>query len=322
MSIKNKIKEKAKNYLFSIPKDLEKNIIDIPVDSLQRIEQSIRKNFHTDWRSEDKFTPEDYQIDLNDHIINRLESDRRRIIPWLNASIPLKGKKILEIGCGTGSSSVALAEQGAIVTGVDLDQGALLVAEDRKKEYNLDINFHYVNATEVQERFKDEQFDLIIFFATIEHMIHEERMIALKKTWEMLKPGGMWVVLETPNRLWYFDGHTSNLPFFQWLPDDLALKYAKNSPRKDLADSISEPSDETMLHFLRLGRGLSYHEFDLTMGDARKLNVVSSKVEFEKYEWLKESKVNQKFKSFLKAAYSGLHDGFYDKSLDLIIRKA
>ena len=196
------------------------------------------------------------------------------------------------------------------------------MAEDRKKEYNLDIDFQYVNAVEVQERFKNEQFDFIIFFATIEHMIHEERMIALKKTWEMLKPGGMWVVLETPNRLWYFDGHTSNLPFFQWLPDDLALKYAKKSPRKDLANSVGEQSDENMLHFLRLGRGLSYHEFDLTMGDARNLNVVSSKVEFEKYEWLKESKVNQKFKSFLKAAYPNLHDGFYDKSLDLIIRKS
>lgn len=234
----------------------------------------------------------------------------------------LKGKKVLEIGCGTGSSSIALAEQGAIVTGVDLDKGALLVAEDRKKEYNLNIDFHYVNATEVQNKFKNEQFDFIIFFATIEHMIHEERMIALKETWNMLKPGGLWVVLETPNRLWYFDGHTSNLPFFQWLPDDLALKYAKNSPRKDLANSVGTPSDENMLHFLRLGRGLSYHEFDLCMGDARKLDVISSKVSFEKHEWLKEPKINRKFKSFLKAAYQGLHDGFYDKSLDLIIRKA
>jgi len=72
---------------------------------------------------------------------------------------------------------------------------------------------------------------------------------------------------------------------------------------------------------LRLGRGLSYHEFDLTIGDARNLNVLSSKVQFEKYEWLKETGLNKKFKSFLKEAYPGLHDGFYDKSLDLIIRK-
>ena len=64
MSVKNSLKEKAKNYLFSIPKELEKNIISISTDSMKKIEQSIRKNFHTDWRSEDKFTPEDYKIDF------------------------------------------------------------------------------------------------------------------------------------------------------------------------------------------------------------------------------------------------------------------
>jgi len=318
----NKLKQIVKNYFFKIPENLAENIIQISNEDLKKLEQSIRTNFHKAWRSEDKFTPEDYQIDLQDHLINRLEHDRRRIIPWLNAAGNLKGKKILEIGCGTGSSTIALAEQGAIVTGIDLDKDALIVAEDRKKLYGLDnIRIEYMNATEVHKNYPKGSFDFIIFFATLEHMIHEERMIAIKETWDLLNSGGLWVVLETPNRLWYFDGHTSNLPFFQWLPDDLALKYAKKSPRKDLADSVGAPSDESMLHFLRLGRGLSYHEFDLTIGDARNLNVLSSKVQFEKYEWLKETGLNRKFKSFLKEAYPGLHDGFYDKSLDLIIRK-
>ncbi len=322
MSIKNKLKETVKNYVFSIPEELKKNMIYLPDDAMKRIEASVRKNFHKGWRAEETFKPEEYQIDLGDHVINRLESDRQRIIPWLNAAMPLKGKKILEIGCGTGSSTIALAEQGAIVTGVDLDADALIVAEDRKKEYGLDnITIAYENAVNVHKVFKDD-FDFVIFFATIEHMTHEERMQGMKTTWEMLKPGAMWVVLETPNRLWYFDNHTSHLPFFQWLPDDLAFRYAHKSPRQDLAGSVKEEyNDENLLHFLRLGRGLSYHEFDLCMGDARKLNVVSSKIQFEKYEWLKASKLDKKFKSFIKEVYPGLHDGFYDKSFDLIIKK-
>jgi len=321
MSIKNTIKEQAKKYAFSIPANLKKNNLYQSKEDMDKIEKSIRENFHIGWRSEDKFIPEKYKIDLNDHLINRLENDRLRIIPWLNASESLKGKKILEIGCGTGSSTIALAEQGAVVTGVDLDEGALKVAEDRKNVYGLDIELDYLNATEVHKKFENEHFDFIIFFATLEHMTHEERMIAMKETWNMLEPGGLWVVLETPNRLWYFDGHTSGLPFFQWLPDDLAIKYSKYSPRNEFASVYRDFNDETMLHFLRRGRGLSYHEFDLCMGDAKKLDICSSKIQFEKFEWLKASKLEKKFKSVLKMAYPGLQDGFYDKSLDLIIRK-
>ena len=321
MSLKNTIKEKMKNYFFPIPSELKKNHLSPSKQQMKEIENSIRTNFHVGWRSEDKFTPQAYKLDLQAHIIDRLEDDRRRIIPWLNAAGSLKGKTVLEIGCGTGSSSIAIAEQGAKVIGVDLDADALKVAEDRKNIYGLDIEFHYLNATEVQNKFKDVEFDFIIFFATIEHMIHEDRMIALKETWNMLKPGGLWVVLETPNRLWYFDGHTSGLPFFQWLPDDLAFQYSKYSPRKEFSGIYREYNDETALHFLRRGRGLSFHEFDLTMNESAKLNVVSSKIQFEKYQWLRMSKLEKRFKKMMKKAHPGLHDGFYDKSLDLIIRK-
>ncbi len=321
MGLKNILKEKLKNHFFPIPDGLKKNHLYLSKEKMNEIEASIRTNYHTGWRSEAKFTPEAYKEDLQAHLINRLEDDRRRIIPWLNAAGSLKGKKILEIGCGTGSSSIALAEQGAIVIGVDLDTDALKVAEDRKRLYNLDIQFHYLNAVEVHKTFKDIDFDFVIFFATIEHMIHEERMTALQETWNMLKPGALWVVLETPNRMWYFDGHTSGLPFFQWLPDDLAFKYSKYSPRKEFSGIYREYNDETALHFLRRGRGLSFHEFDLTMGDSSKLDVVSSKIQYEKYQWLRMAKLEKRFKSFLKMAHPGLHDGFYDKSMDLIIRK-
>lgn len=321
MSIKAKLKRSLKNHLFSIPAKLKRNNIQLPMEALDRIEASIRKNFHTGWRSEDKFTKEAYQEDLTDHLINRLENDRQRIIPWLAASFPLKGKNILEIGCGTGASTIALAEQGAIVTGVDLDEGAMLVAKDRAKEYNLQIEFEISNATEVHTKFAGKEFDCIIFFATLEHMTHQERMIAVKETWNMLKPGGFWIVIETPNRLWFFDGHTSYLPFFQWLPDDLAILYSKFSPRIEFANEFKLADEDKMLHFLRHGRGMSYHEFDLCMGNSMGLNVVSSKVKFEKYEWLKFPKIERQFKAFLKKAYPGLHDGFYDKSLDLIIKK-
>src|SRR5215831_3740692 len=85
---------------------------------LDALESSLRANYFracpggylsTEWG----------QRDLTDHLYARLESDRSDVIPWLDASRCLLGATVLEIGCGTGSSTVALAEQGARVTAID-----------------------------------------------------------------------------------------------------------------------------------------------------------------------------------------------------------
>jgi len=59
--------------------------------------------------------------DLEDHIKQRINLARSKILPWVLKTIDLKNKKLLEVGSGTGSSSIAFSEQGAIVTGIDVD---------------------------------------------------------------------------------------------------------------------------------------------------------------------------------------------------------
>ena len=53
----------------------------------------------------------------------------------------IEGKKIIELGCGGGQNSIALAKKGAICTGVDLSQEQLKFAENLAKENNVKINF-------------------------------------------------------------------------------------------------------------------------------------------------------------------------------------
>jgi len=103
-----------------------------------------------------------------------------------------------------------------------------------------------------------------------------ERLIAMKSTWKMLAPNDLWCVIETPNRLWYHDRHTSLLSFFFRLSDDLAYQYARFSPRDNFRELYEDGSDESMLHFRRRGRGVSFHEFELTMKPVEQLSVVSS----------------------------------------------
>ena len=70
-------------------------------------------------------------------------------------------------------------------------------------------------------------------------------------------------MLETPNRLRHTDTHTAWLPFYHWLPDELAFKYARFSERTNFREGYGELTDERLLHFCRRGRGVSFHRFQI-----------------------------------------------------------
>ena len=130
---------------------------------------------------------------------------------------------------------------------------------------------------DVGELYGGIRFDFIIFYASLEHMTHHERISAIRTTWDMLPPGGLLSVVETPNRLWHTDPHTSLLPFFHWLPDELAFDYSRFSSRPNFRERYDNYDDEQQrLHFLRRGRGVSFHEFVLAIGSVEQLNVRSS----------------------------------------------
>lgn len=290
--------------------------------NMSLIEASLKQNYFT----QSYLSSDEGKKDMHNHLYGRLAIFRSNVIPWLNDAKPLSQSRILEIGCGTGSSTVALAEQGADVTAIDMLEKDLVVAKDRCEAYNLNVKLIHMNATEVHKIFVGEHFDLIIFFACLEHMTHNERMITMKNTWDMLSPGDLWCVTDTPNRLWYHDGHTSLLPFYLWLPDDLAFSYSQFSQRKDFRDRYREIDEDSKLHFLRWGRGVSFHEFELTMKRAEELDVVSSlpiylgsRGVFYKLLWMLRR--GRDYESFLARVGPKIHRGFYQMSLDLIIRK-
>ncbi len=316
------IKQIAKNILSIIKKNripdyLMKNQLKKDVSELKKIEMSIRKNYHQGWRSENNYPPEAYAGDLNAHLTGRLDADRVTYIPWLNKTVPLKGANILEIGCGTGSSTVALAEQGAKVTGVDIDEGALQVAMDRCNLYNVPATLIFGNATEVYNELKDQKFDLIIFYACMEHMVYSERIDCLKKYFGMLAKGSYLSIVDTPNRLWYLDSHTSMLPFYHWLPDNVAFNYSKFSNRINFKELYHEYSDDLFLHFLRRGRGFSFHELEIALDIPAKKYHVTDYLKLPLIPFSPESK----FHGFLTKIYPQISKGFFYPSINIIIKK-
>lgn len=321
-NIPEPIKQIAKNLMFPIPSHLLSNQKQINKDELHIIEKSIRENYHTGWRSESNYSKEMYENDLNSHLYKRIESDRRTVVPWIDNAITLQDKRILEIGCGTGSSTVALAEQGAIVTGIDVDEGAISVARDRSIAYSVNAEFRVLNANEIAPTFGANAFDIIIFFACLEHMTITERLTSLRDSWEMLSAKGLLVIVETPNRLWYFDDHTSILPFFHWLPDELAFYYSRFSSRDNFRELYKEYNADSRQHFLRRGRGMSFHELEVAICPTKNLKVISSLSTFEGIRYrLRKSKSARKYKSFLMDIFPNIHEGFFDEMLYLIIEK-
>lgn len=212
--------------------------------------------------------------DLADHLYNLLDNDRITFIPWMASIMSLHSSTVLEIGCGTGASSLAMAEQGARVVGIDISDGSLAVAKQRCLLYGIDdAEFHLANAREIDLAWIAAA-DVVVFFGCLEHMTLDERLTAISRTWNNLRSGAYLAVVESPNRLWWNDGHTSRLPFFNWLPDDLAIHYSRFSPRAPFNTLLKPPVDgNELVKLTRIGRAFSYHEFELAIPELANVRV-------------------------------------------------
>jgi S-adenosylmethionine-dependent methyltransferase len=149
-----------------------------------------------------------------------------------------------------------------------------------------------------------------------------ERLASLRQAWDLLVPGGSIGAIEAPNRLWFSDGHTSQLPFFNWLPDELAFAYAPHSPRENFRELYGDGAVEGMEHFLRRGRGVSYHEFVLALGPLERLEVGESLAAFvRRMELRRLPREVRRFRAFLMAQAPGVPAAFFEEYLDLLIRR-
>lgn len=218
------------------------------------------------------------RLDLWIHLVGRVDVSRTLVVPWLDDARPLRGARVLEIGSGTGGGTVALAEQGAQVTCVDVQRPHMEIARRRCELYGVEAELVCANADALARELRGRSFDLVVFFAALEHMTLDERLSSLAAAFELLSSDGVCAVLDAPNRLWPLDDHTAMEPFFHWLPDELALRVGASSPRAIFARWCAAPGRERT-DFARWGRGVSYHEFELALGRGR-FEVVST---FERY---------------------------------------
>ena len=138
---------------------------------------------HRWWDAEGEFRPL--------HQINPLRLD------WINNLCPVKGLKVLDVGCGGGILADSMARQGADVTGIDLSAKALRVAQLHALEAQTpNTNYREISAEAIAEE-QPSSFDVVTCMEMLEHVPDPASVV--RACAELVRPGG-WVFFSTLNR--------------------------------------------------------------------------------------------------------------------------
>lgn len=109
----------------------------------------------------------------------------------------LKGLRVMDVGCGGGLLSEAMAQAGANVVGIDLSPELLEVAKLHALGAGLSNIEYQLQTAEDMANVHPEQFDLVTCMEMLEHVPAPEAV--LDACVKLLKPGGL-LVLSTLNR--------------------------------------------------------------------------------------------------------------------------
>ena len=115
------------------------------------------------------------------HTINPLRTNF--IMEKVNGSNP----KILDVGCGGGILSEALAKAGAQVTGLDLSEASLQTARQHAKLQSLEIDYRYERVEDIAQKHAGK-FDAVVCMEMLEHVPDPGKVVAACA--QALKPSG------------------------------------------------------------------------------------------------------------------------------------
>ena len=134
------------------------------------------------WDPESEFKPL--------HDINPLR------LKFINDRAGLKDKRVLDVGCGGGILSEAMAALGADVTGIDLGEAPLAVAKLHLKESGRKVDYRRVSAEDLA-REQPGAYDVVTCLEMLEHVPDPASTVAACAS--LVKPGGQ-VFFSTINR--------------------------------------------------------------------------------------------------------------------------
>ncbi len=102
--------------------------------------------------------------------------------------------RALDLGCGTGTSSLALAKAGWQVTGVDFVPRAIAIAKQRAAKQNLSVNFRVGDIVHLPAALFQSPYELVLDIGCFHSLNPAERLDYLHNLDRLLVPGGTWLL--------------------------------------------------------------------------------------------------------------------------------
>jgi 2-polyprenyl-6-hydroxyphenyl methylase/3-demethylubiquinone-9 3-methyltransferase len=115
------------------------------------------------------------------HTINPLRTN------FIMERLTVPDPRILDVGCGGGILSEALARAGARVTGLDLSEASIQVAKQHAQQQGLEVDYRYESVQDVAHQ-QAGTFDAVTCMEMLEHVPEPGKIVAACA--QALKPGG------------------------------------------------------------------------------------------------------------------------------------
>ena len=129
-----------------------------------------------------------------------------KIKKYISDTFINKDDTILDIGMGTGTFAILCAKKGAKVTGIDFSVKMLEVAKKNIEKEKLTERIQIIKmpVIELDERFSDLSFDIVIAILSFSEFYNDEQDFCLKQINRILKDDGEFVLVDEvkPEKLW------------------------------------------------------------------------------------------------------------------------
>lgn len=106
---------------------------------------------------------------------------------YINERASLAGKNVLDVGCGGGILSEGLAQRGAQVTGIDMGEANLQVAEEHAETQGLEIAYQHISVEDLAAK-QPARYDVVTCLEMLEHVPDPASIVQACAT--LAKPGG------------------------------------------------------------------------------------------------------------------------------------
>lgn len=143
--------------------------------------------------------PMEQMVSTYDAYMHKMTFGREKILRQKTVELAMikPGDSVLEIGCGTGSLTLAAKRQAGPsgkVVGIDVIPGMVLYSQRKAAQANIDVTFQLGSINDLP--YPDNSFDVVVCSFMIFHMSEDTRRMGIAEIYRALKPQGRLLVVD------------------------------------------------------------------------------------------------------------------------------